>query len=393
MSKLIYVQAQPDHIESLFKSSALSAVEELVWNALDADAKEVKIDLVTNALGAVDAVRVSDDGTGIDILNADSTFGSLGGSWKRQEKKTTVLSGRRLHGRHGRGRFKAFALGGHVEWRTVAMTGGERLEYMISGDIASPGVFNLESLKPGEAPRRGTEVTVSNTRAVCDSLLNAAETVQTLSSRFALYLKSYPDVRIYFNGIPVTPVIVQKRAETIELELENGARAKLELIEWKRRFAGTGKLVIAGGDGFQLHETVPGVRSGGLSFTAYLVSPRFTALAEENAFMMEELNPEVSMYLAAARRKLKERFSAIGADRTAGLLGGWMEEGSYPYDADDTSPERERFDSLAVELASRIESFADLSAGERSLLFGVLRRAASALPKGGLKEILKTNKN
>ena len=64
--KQIFVQAQADHIESLFKGSPLAAIEELVWNALDADAKEVKVDLITNALGAVEAVRVTDDGTGID---------------------------------------------------------------------------------------------------------------------------------------------------------------------------------------------------------------------------------------------------------------------------------------------------------------------------------------
>ena len=81
MSKQIYVQAQADHIESLFKEPPLAAIEELVWHALDADAREVKIDLLTNPLGAVDAVRISDDGTGIDVLRADATFGSLGGSW------------------------------------------------------------------------------------------------------------------------------------------------------------------------------------------------------------------------------------------------------------------------------------------------------------------------
>ncbi|MBO5643233.1 MAG: ATP-binding protein [Kiritimatiellae bacterium] len=389
MSKQIYVQAQPDHIESLFKSSAHSALEELIWNALDADAKEVKVDLVTNALGAVDAVRITDDGTGIDILNADSTFGSLGGSWKRDSKKTTLLTGRRLHGRHGRGRFKAFALGAHVEWRTSADIAGQRLQYLISGDIANPGVFDLESLKPSEAPQRGTEVVISNSRAVCDSLLNAAETVQTLASKFALYLKSYPDVRIYFNGLPVTPIIVQKRMNEFELELDNGAKAKLEIIEWKRRFAGAGKLVIAGGDGFQLHETSPKVRSGGISFTAYLISKRFSSLAEENAFMMEELNSEVRMYLDAARKKMKEYFLSIGLDRTAGLIGNWMDEGSYPYEADDTSEERERFDALSVELASRMESLNDLSTSEREILFALLKNAARAVPKGTLKELLK----
>ena len=46
--KQIYVQAKPDHIESLAKSAPIAAVEELVWNALDAaDIKSLGI-----ALGA-----------------------------------------------------------------------------------------------------------------------------------------------------------------------------------------------------------------------------------------------------------------------------------------------------------------------------------------------------
>ena len=313
--KQIYVQAQADHIESLAKSSPLAAVEELVWNALDADAKEVKVDLVTNPLGAVEAVRVTDDGTGIDVLKVDETFGNLGGSWKRTGKGTP-LNGRRLHGRQGRGRFKAFALGSLVEWRTVVDVGGKRLAYRLSGDAARPGVFELDSA--GEGPTIGTEVFITNIRAACDSLLDAAETVQSLAAKFALYLKSYPDVRIYFNGLPVTPVIVQKAVSDYKLSLPDGQAAKLEIIEWKRKFTGSGRLVFAGPDGFQLHEQTAGVRSGvGASFTAYVVSPRFPALNAENAFVMDELNPEVRMYLDAARKTLKAHFAAQEVGKSA----------------------------------------------------------------------------
>ena len=312
--KQIYVQAKPDHIESLAKSAPMAAIEELVWNALDADAKEVKVDLVTNPLGAVEAVRVSDDGTGIDVPNAESTFGSLGGSWKRMSTQTGVEH-RRLHGRHGRGRFKAFALGTHVEWRTTSAHDGSLRSYVISGDIATPGVFDIdEAAQPG--PGTGTEVYVTNARANCDSLLNAAETVQGLASKFALYLKSYPDVRIYFNGLPVTPVIVQKSTTDYKLSLENGATAKLEVIEWKRKFTGAGRLVFAGTDGFQLHEQSAIVRSGGVPFTAYLISDRFPALNRENALVMDELNPEVRMYLDEAKKVLKAHFLALGDQKS-----------------------------------------------------------------------------
>ena len=313
--KQIFVQAQADHIESLFKGSPLAAIEELVWNALDADAKEVKVDLITNPLGAVEAVRVADDGTGIDALKADQTFGSLGGSWKRTGKGTE-FSGRRLHGRHGRGRFKAFALGLNVEWRTTMRAGEGLLSYKLSGAADKPGVFEFEDAPTGIAP--GTEVYITNVRAIVDSLLDAGETVQNLAAKFALYLKSYPDVRIYFNGLPVTPVIVQKRTADYKLTLVNGAEAKLEVIEWKRKFVGSGRLVFAGPDGFQLHEQPAGVRSGtGASFTAYLISPRFPALAAENALVMDELNPEVRMYLDETKKVLKAHFLALGEEKSA----------------------------------------------------------------------------
>jgi len=321
MSKQIYVQAQADHIASLAKATPISAIEELVWNALDADACEVRVDVVTNALGAVEAVRISDDGSGIDVLRADSTFGSLGGSWKRLGTQTET-GRRRLHGRHGRGRFKAFALGSQVEWRTTMRAGGDLLSYVIRGDIENPGVFELES-SPNAGPATGTEVYVSGARANCDTLLDATATVQALSAKFALYLKSYPNVRIYFNGLPVSPIVVQRRTSDYTLHLENGAEAKLEIIEWKCKFVGAGHLVFAGPDGFQLHEQAAGVRSGGEPFTAYLVSSRFPALNAENALVMDELNPEVRMYIDEARKVMKAHFMSQSDDTIKAFRKEW----------------------------------------------------------------------
>lgn len=387
MSKRILVQAQADYIESLAKAAPLSAVEELIWNALDADAREVKVDVLTNGLGGVVAVRISDDGTGVDVLRADATFGSLGGSWKRNSNET-VGTRRRLHGRHGCGRFKAFALGGHVEWRTTVRVGGELLSYRIWGDGETPGVFELDST-PQPGPGTGTEVYIDNVRSACDSLLDAAETVQSLAAKFALYLKSYPNVRIYFNGLPVTPVIVQKRATDYKVTLESGAEAKLEVIEWRRKFVGSGRLVFMGTDGFQLHEQPAGIRSGGVSFTAYLISSRFPALNAENTLVMDELNPEVRAYLDATKRVLKAHFAVLGEERARGMVGNWVREGSYPFDPSADSSERVRFDNLAVELAGRMGSFAEMSAAERGIVFNLLKKSMAVVPRGGLKEFLK----
>ena len=375
MTKDIYVQARADHVASLASASPLAAIEELVWNALDADAREVRVDLVTNALGGIDAIRVADDGTGIDILRADETFGSLGGSWKRADGATTAARHRRLHGRHGRGRFKTFALGSHVEWRTTMRAGGDMLSYTLSGDSSEPGVFHVTPAA-GTGPATGTEVFVTGVHANAEALADAAAAVQTLAAKFALYLKAYPDVSVYYCGLPVSPVIVQRRCTDYTVDAGNGQTAKLEVIEWRRRFPGAGRLVFCGRDGFALYDRPAGVRPGWTySFTAYLVSPRFGELAAENALVMDELHPEVRSYLDAARRVLRDHFRARAAEDADGRIAKWIAEKSYPFAAADSSPEREAFDAGVADMRAHLDGFDSLPPSERAYLFALLRKS------------------
>ena len=379
MIRDIKVQAKADYIASLSHASPLAAIEELVWNALDADAREVKIDLIQNALGAVEAIRISDDGAGVDVDRIDSTFGGLGGSWKKGRAMTVALK-RRLHGRHGRGRFKAFALGGHVEWRTTRAavasggTGSSQLSsYVISGDLETPGLFKIEETNPGFAT--GTEVYITNVRPIADSLTDAGTVVPALAAKFALYLKAYPNVHVYFSGIPVTPVIVRKAVTDYNLRLPSGAEAKLEVIEWRRRFVGSGKLVFCGKDGFALHEQPAGVRPGAAySFTAYVVSPRFAELNAENMLVMDELNPETRAYLEAARKTLRDHFRVRAAEADESRVEEWIRDGSYPFAKDDESEGRKRFDAAVQDMREHLDGFDSYSAEERRYLFGLLAK-------------------
>ena len=379
MIRDIKVQAKADYIASLSHASPLAAIEELVWNALDADAREVKIDLIQNALGAVEAIRISDDGAGVDVDRIDSTFGGLGGSWKKGRAMTVALK-RRLHGRHGRGRFKAFALGGHVEWRTTRAavasggTGSSQLSsYVISGDLETPGLFKIEETDPGFAT--GTEVYITNVRPIADSLTDAGTVVPALAAKFALYLKAYPNVHVYFSGIPVTPVIVRKAVTDYNLRLPSGAEAKLEVMEWRRRFVGSGKLVFCGKDGFALHEQPAGVRPGAAySFTAYVVSPRFAELNAENMLVMDELNPETRAYLETARKTLRDHFRVRAAEADESRVEEWIRDGSYPFAKDDESEGRKRFDAAVQDMREHLDGFDSYSAEERRYLFGLLAK-------------------
>ncbi len=380
--KDIHVQAQKDHITSLCTASPIQALTELIWNALDADAFDVKVDVIQNALGGIESIRVADDGLGINALQAEKHFGNLGGSWKRDAVKTP-LSGRVLHGNKGKGRFKAFTLGNRVEWRTTLQTEAGLRSFVLTGLAEDPGLFTLADVAaPG--PGAGTEVMITDIRGALGSLLDTAWVVQQLASHFALYLKAYPNVRIYFQGLLVNPVIVQHASYTNHLKSSEGSKADLQVIEWKTKQS-RGKIVFCNGDGFALHETDAAVRPGsGFNYTAYLVSSRFAALHEENLLVLDEMHPEIKAFLDAARDILRRHFRERREALTAELLQQWRDDGVYPF-AGEAADEaeaaaRQRFDACALTIRAYSDNFDTFSVLEKKLLFRLLRETLATHP-------------
>ncbi|MBP5319340.1 MAG: ATP-binding protein [Kiritimatiellae bacterium] len=384
----ILVQAQKDHIASLCLGSPIQALSELIWNALDADAFDVKIDLIQNALGGIDAIRISDDGLGIPLEEAESSFGNLGGSWKRSAAQTR-LSARVIHGRKGKGRFKAFSLGNHVEWRTTVNTDTGYRSYRLSGEAAQPDRFEWEETSPG--PATGTEVMITGIVKEPSTLLNTEWVVQQLASQFALYLKAYPNVRIYFQGLLVNPVIVQHATTAYKLKATTGHVAELQVIEWKTR-QGRGKIVFCNQDGFALHEIDAGVRPGsGFNYTAYLISPRFKELQEENVLTLEEMHPEIKAFIDATRDVLRTHFTDRRKLQVEELTQLWKQQQVYPYRAEPASEQetriRKRFDACAQAIRAGSKAFDQFDPSDKRLILGLLKEVVEQNPDAAIGKI------
>ena len=384
----ILVQAQKDHIASLCLGSPIQALSELIWNALDADAFDVKVDLIQNALGGIDAIRISDDGLGIPLQDAESCFGNLGGSWKRTASQTR-LSSRVIHGRKGKGRFKAFSLGNHVEWRTTVNTDDGLRSYRLSGQAAEPGRFEWEMTSPG--PATGTEVMITEIVKEPSTLLNTEWVVQQLASQFALYLKAYPNVRIYFQGLLVNPVIVHHATTAYKLKATTGHVAELQVIEWKTR-QGRGKIVFCNQDGFALHEIDAGVRPGsGFNYTAYLISPRFKELQEENVLTLEEMHPEIKAFIDATRDVLRTHFTDRRKIQTDELIQLWKQQQVYPY-RDEPATDRDRqirkrFDVCAQAIRAGSKAFDQFDPADKRLVLGLLKELVEQDPDTAIGKV------
>src|ERR1700722_18842307 len=112
------VEVQPDFLEKITRAKPPQALAELIWNSLDADARNVSIRFGHNDLGRMSKIQIRDNGTGIVYDKAPELFKRLGGSWKRPGAHTNKEN-RFLHGQEGRGRFKAFALGAAAQWEVI----------------------------------------------------------------------------------------------------------------------------------------------------------------------------------------------------------------------------------------------------------------------------------
>jgi signal transduction histidine kinase len=65
--KTITVGIAPDAIEQIAKVPPDRAVEELIWNAIDAEATRIEVIFYENKMKGIDRIVVSDNGHGIPV--------------------------------------------------------------------------------------------------------------------------------------------------------------------------------------------------------------------------------------------------------------------------------------------------------------------------------------
>jgi hypothetical protein len=147
------------------------------------------------------------NGHGLSYADAIPAFENLGGSWKSSQAKSKG-EGRLLHGKAGKGRFRAFFLGDQVTWKTFYEDKGSVQQLTIQGTRSKLGVFTLSEPVPAKRERTGTEVKISEIQRNFPSL-EGPNAVQEMAGQLALYLRKYPAVQVSYNGTVVDPSSVE----------------------------------------------------------------------------------------------------------------------------------------------------------------------------------------
>lgn len=384
-----------EHIADLTATKKpVVAVEELIWNALDADACNVTITLARNNLDGLEHIVVEDDGHGINPATKEETLGKLGGSLKRIGYKTP--GGRTLHGKEGKGRFRAFALGDRVEWASRYNDNGVVKEWSITGDIVNLCRFKCTKPRPVDKSKVGTVVTVTNV-TVSPTALNSEKAQKELLMRLALYLRNYPDVRVTMDGKLLDVTAVEDSSVEYDLHAVDdegtAMHANLRIIEWNMSV--DRRIFLCNTDGFARHEEIVNIQAPDFNFTAYVMSPNIAEMTNSE-LLMGELDPRILALTDAARDRLREHFKARDKERLRAVVDQWKVDGIYPYHGEAASPvdqvERQVFDILAIKVHERLPGFKKNTLEGKLFTFKLLRQAIESSPSGLqtiLHEVLK----
>jgi Histidine kinase-, DNA gyrase B-, and HSP90-like ATPase len=363
----------------------VKAVAELIWNALDADAHNVAVVIDLNAAGNPDRVTVADDGHGMSPKRVDDAFRRVGGSWK----STALISEgekRPLHGRSGRGRLRAFALGSIVRWTTVAEDPeGKRWRTVITSKDSSCNDFDVsEPVETDDAC--GTTVEAWAKQSPYLPRLLADRAAGDLEAALAPTLLAYDDVHVIYNSHRLNPIDNVELDTTYELTFtvaDKPAEAKLRVIEWKS--GGDCKIHLCDERNVPIDEVKFGINMPDFKFSAYTL---WESMADHRSeYIVEDLDPPIAGLLKAAKTKLREHLDDRRQEQAQRLIEQWKTEHVYPYAATPTTDAELAEQAMFNVVSTQIQRHLPASRKGKQITLNLLKSSLQQRP-GEITRIL-----
>lgn len=397
--KSVNVEITQEHFDRSIKGSPKEAVKELIWNACDADAKNIEVSFDYDGIAGAESVSdiyVKDDGHGIAIDRIEEYFGKYGRSQKTYSDKSP--GGRIYHGKLGQGRYKSLAAGNFLDWDSVFQDeSGTLLHCEIHINSASRmNISYSETADKAEAEHTGTIVHIHGIPdekiGFITKMAEPMETIPDLLATFAPYLLAYTNITIKYNGVTVDPAQQIKSQEDQELVYEEDGKepikARLSAITWKE--AQFNKLYICGSSGVVYAEMdyTPLKRT---STSLYLMGDLFEQMHRDNTLSMGNTNPAYAYFEEEAKKFARALVGEQEEEDAAVEIARIKEEGIYPYDGepedDMKKAERDVFDVFAVQVNRAVPQLKSSSRQTKKLTYRLMREAINTNP-ASIKTIL-----
>ena len=382
--RIVTLNVQEDFAEKLTTGRPVQAIAELIWNGLDAEATAIKVTAEDGQIG-LQSVTVQDNGHGMTYEEGIKFFENLGGSWKKANN-LSKNGQRHLHGKEGRGRLRALALGRVAEWTSTAKDANGNLQSftvtIVRDNVRNAKLSAASSAERGARP--GTRVRISELDK--DWQLDTDAVAQEFSEFFAFYMTEYPGLSISVAGRTIEPAaaIAFQRSFSLKPIERDGESfsATLDIIEWQ--LPTERMLYLCDEGGLPLHRVPPGIHAPGFEFSAYLKSSYNSRLSQEGTLDLAELDAALEGAIEDGKEQLRSHFKSRLAEDTRSRVERWKEEAVYPYTGEPDSPiqraERQVFDIVALNVAKAMPEFETLDPRNKRFQLRMLKQGVENSP-------------
>lgn len=216
--KMSFDPATIEHLGVKMYSKLPNAIAELIANAYDADATEVKIKLYDKN---EKKILVEDNGVGMTFYEVNEYFLRIGRN-RRKEGQTVSPSGeRKVTGKKGLGKLSFFGIGNTIEVETIKEQSGKKVKFTLDWDelLATTGKDYQPKYEISDCniELRGTKITLSNLQRKTD--FDENDLAVSISKLFNLFDKKFC---VLINRNDDSPIKIDEKLkyENIEVDFE-----------------------------------------------------------------------------------------------------------------------------------------------------------------------------
>ena len=348
---------------------------------MDADATQIRIYTEQNALGGWDKLVIEDNGHGLPRREALIVFESIGGSQKRSSHSSPGQ--RSYHGKEGKGRYKALALGNHVSFKSTYLDADEQYRtFTIELNrelIDRPMVHSALPVK-AESLNTGFKVVIQALNQKIVSQLFTPSALAEIKEKFAIYSLTYPNFSITIGNSALDFRESIRHTETEEHLLADDSGLlylfNIQVVEWN--FDCQRKIYLCNRNGVSFRDVPAGIRPG-MPLSIVISSPYIDRLHLENkldvAGMDSLLNESIAVAKTFGRKYARERLH----NKSQEFINNLKKEQLYPYQGEATTEvgraSRQVFDIVALQVNEFLPSFNDQDKKGKKLTLSLIKEA------------------
>lgn len=336
-------------IQSYSNLSFKEALVELVFNALDASAENIYININENKeTHIIEKISILDDGNGFDISSNEDLFFKLGLSNKKIGE--TNKFNRLLHGKKGEGRFKALSLGNFVEWKTKTKEHSCTIKMSIDNPLSLKINNNIDIV---EIENTGTLCEICPNGKKYKDLKSLDELKKNLEKYFLTIIED-ESVKIFFNNIVLTN---REYIETSEKQnlISPNEDVEVKTIIWKENLEENNKLFWCDKDYNVLLEDKLTESQKRTNYSTYIASDKILSAYMSNKLQLLNMDKELVNIKNLAKNVSENTLIKYNKFCSENIISILKDEKIYPYSENETLTNFQKeikniYDNILIEI-------------------------------------------